>query len=152
MEWNCETAETLNNIETDMNGNPEHSCMQVVDSSVVFVSKSFGVNTIIHGDCFNLRLKNGAFLFIWNVSKNRCEVDEKDMVAKEVWVYSSTGLEFIYSNFGETKLADVLESLYFDIVEDCKHPKFNKSTKYIIDAFMRDDLEDDDDFCDDIPF
>ena len=63
----------LEKLETDQNGITNHPLFDFHRfyeegeseypeevSRVVFVSNSFGVHTSIHGDCFELKLKNGA--------------------------------------------------------------------------------------------
>ena len=156
LDWKRETAKELNNVQCDMNGNPEHPCFQVVDfykdnksekiehfNNIIFCSKSFDVNTLIDGDCFHLKLKDGAVLYIFNLSQRNHNTADKNISVKEMWMYSKSGLEFIYSTFGESKLATILESLYINIIENSYKPKVNSDVRYIIDAFMKNDMSDD---------
>ena len=49
------------------------------------------------------------------------------------------------SNRDNSPLATLVDDLYAVVKEFSKHPKIKKGLKEAIDAFMRDDLEDDDD-------
>lgn len=155
LDWKRETIKDLNNIPLDVNGNPEHPCFSIVNfgnddkteknhnNKSIFISKSFGINTSINGDGFNLRLKNSAYIYIFDISKHKYENNDKFIFAKEVWIIPPAGSrEFLYSTCDNAKLSSILENLYSNIVEDSKHPKVNSDVRYIIDAFMKNDMED----------
>jgi len=169
LDWNVETADELNRMETDMNGYVEHplfnhetfyeeSECEYPDevSRVVFTSRSFGCRTAVKGDCFNLRLKNKSFLYIMNISKSVHNVNDSDAFAKEIWMYTpEVGTSYLCSNKDVSPLAILVENLHLTISERMKHPRIKNELKYIIDSFMEDDMNDDvnENFNDnDIPF
>ncbi len=163
LDWNCETADQLNRFETDSNGYTDHPLLSYETfyeegegdypnevSRVVFVSKSFNCKTGIYGDCFNLRLKNGSILYIMNITKSIYRSNDPDAFAKEVWMYTpDTGAHFLCSNNVMSPLSDLVEEVYATVSERMKHPKIKRELQYVIDAFMKDDVSDDDDS---IPF
>lgn len=111
---------------------------------VVFASHSFDVHTAINGDCFNLRLKNGTYVYLMNVSKSVYRTTDKDAFALEVWMWSERNyLQFLCSDRYNAPLAGAIHDLYSTIIDFAKHPKVKNNLKYVIDAFMRDDLSDD---------
>lgn len=163
LDWNSESAERLNRAETDINGNSDHPLLSYETfyeegegdypnevSRVVLVSRSFGCKTYINGDCFNLRLKNGTVLYLMNISKSVHMVNDQDAFAKEIWMYTpGTGSNFLCSNNVISPLADLVDELYATVSENMKHPRIKQELQYVIDAFMKDDLSDDDN---EIPF
>ena len=71
LDWERESADNLNRMQSDMNGNVEHPLFSVETfmepdengypyevTRAVFVSRAFDCHTAIHGDCYHLRLKN----------------------------------------------------------------------------------------------
>lgn len=163
LDWNSESADQLNRAETDRNGNTDHPLLSLETfyeegeteypeevTRVVFVSKSFDCKTSIHGDCFNLRLKNGSILYIMNLSKSVYRTNDPDAFAKEIWMYTpGNGSSFLCSNNVISPLADLVDELYTTVSERMKHPRIKRELQYVIDAFMKDDVSDDDDS---IPF
>ena len=162
------SAESLNNMETDQNGITNHPLFDFHRfyeegeseypeevSRVVFVSNSFGVHTFIHGDCFELRLKNGAYLHLMNISKSVYRTNDPDAFAKEVWM-SIPGQEpqYLCSDHGDSKLAEFINNLYVAVAENTKHPKVKQEFRYIIDSFMKGENEDDppQQFDEEVPF
>ena len=159
LDWNRESADRLNRIETDINGNPYHPLLSFETfyeesetdypdevSRVVFFFYTFDCRTSINGDCFNLRLKNGSILYLMNISKSVHRVNDPDAFAKEIWMYTppGQGADFLCSNMG-APFADLIDNLYTTISERLKHPRIKQNLKYVIDAFMNDDVNDDDD-------
>lgn len=53
-------------------------------SRVVFISHAFDVHTYITDDCFSLRLKNGAILYLMNFSKSIHRVNDLNAYAREI--------------------------------------------------------------------
>lgn len=163
--WNRETADSLNCIESDMNGYIDHPLFDLETfyeeseceypeqvTRIVFDSHSFGPRTCICGDCFNLRMKNGIVLYLMSIEKSVHRTNDSGAYAKEVWTYSpQVGCEFLVSSKEETPIAPLVETLYSIVNERMKHPKLNKAVMYAIDSFMKDDLTDDDNTIDLIP-
>jgi transcriptional regulator with XRE-family HTH domain/frataxin-like iron-binding protein CyaY len=159
LDWNCETADKLNRAETDINGYIDHPLLSYEMfyeegeteypeevSRVVFVSKSFDCKTSIHGDCYNLRLKNRSILYLMNISKSVYKINDTDAFAKEIWMYTpDTGTHFICRNNVISPLADLVDELYTTVSERMKHPRIKRELQYVIDAFMKDDVSDDED-------
>jgi transcriptional regulator with XRE-family HTH domain len=162
LDWNRESADQLNRADADRNGDTGHPLLSLETfyeegeteypeevSRVVFVSKSFECKTYVSGDCFNLRLKNGSYLYLMNIQKTIDNFDD-DVFAKEIWMYTpGIGSNFLCSNNVMSPLSDLVEEVYATVSERMKHPKIKKELQYIIDAFMKDDMSDDDDS---IPF
>ena len=168
LDWERESKDFLDRLETDINGDVAHPLFQYrtfmeegeqgypqEESRVVFISPSFDVHTAINGDCFSLRLKNGTYLYLMNLSKSVYRMDDKDAFAMEVWMWSqNNGLQFLCSDKYNAPLAPAIKDLYTTITDFSKHPKVKGNLKYVIDAFMKDDLSDDPSpsFGDDLPF
>ena len=170
--WGKETASELENVGDDDNGFPAHEFFSYEEYTEdrggdypefvkgnIFVSDAFGTQTAIHGDCFNLRMKNGAILFLADIVKKGYWKNEKDAFAKEVWLKTfSSGQKFLCST-KNPKYADLINNLFNAVSEYCKHPQLEADYRFVIDAFMQDDLKDDVDkqtwtasFDDDPPF
>ncbi|HHY08673.1 MAG TPA: helix-turn-helix transcriptional regulator [Corynebacteriales bacterium] len=157
LDWNIESADELQRVETDMNGYVDHPLLSYETfyeeseceypeevSRVVFISKSFDCRTAINGDCFNLRLKNNSYLYIMNISKSVHNVNDSDAFAKEIWMYTpGVGASYLCSNKDVSPLALLVENLYLTVSERMKHPRIKNELKYIIDSFMEGDIEDD---------
>ena len=169
LEWNCETEKSLNALETDNNGFVSHPLFQSSSVTIhngeeypesyvqaIFVSRSYENSTYIGGNCYNLSLKNQTTLFLMNVQSS----DDREDVASaiEIWMYSNqTGRKFVCSTYVNYGISYLIETLYYAVVEDSKHPKLNKDIKSTIDAFMNDDLSDETPYGpfivdDDVPF
>ncbi len=161
--WNVETEFDLERYETDYNGNSMHPLFsletfyresecgypdQVTEN--VYVSKTFGPNTGIHGDCFNLRLKNGTFLYLMDLVKDVHRTSDKTAFVKEAVMYvPSSGIQVIATTHDDYPIVELLEDLYSVVKEYMKHPQVNNDVMSAINAFMKDDFEDDPDY---LPF
>ena len=55
------------------------------------------------------------------------------------------GAQYMCSNRDNSPLSALVDDLYAVVKEFSKHPKIKRGLQEAIDAFMRDDLEDDDD-------
>jgi transcriptional regulator with XRE-family HTH domain len=159
LDWERESADGLNRQERDIDPdrNIEHPLFRYETfyepneegyseeiSRVVFVSHSFDCHTAIKGDCYHISLKNGAKLYLMNISKSVYRTSDPNAFAKEIWMCVPGSIpQFLCSNRGESELEYLVDSLYASVCENSKHPKVKKDIKYIIDAFMRDDIEDD---------
>ncbi len=162
--WMRESADSLNRMEPNYNGYVEHPLFSEETfmeegegdypdevTRVVFTSRAFDVHTYITGDCYNLRLKNGAVLYLMDFSKSVHRINDPTAYAKEMWMFKpQVGAQYMCSNRGNSPLAALVDELYTVIKEFSKHPKINKDLQDVIDAYMRDDLEDDEE--DDLPF
>ena len=165
LDWEKETSDELNSIETDINGNTYHPLFNLENvfeynnpngypermSKVVFKSNTFGTDTYINGNCFNLRLKNATFIYLMNICESVPDPRNPKNYAKEVWTWSpnSTPKLLLSSNINNP-LSSVVETLYDIVNERSTHPKIESSYKNSFDAFMNDDLSDDEDF--NLPF
>lgn len=157
LDWNRESAESLRRIEIDANGNSEHPlyrCETFYEESEMgypekitdcrFASHSFDVHTAPYGDCFNLRLKNNALLYLMNISKSVHRVGDPNARAKEVWLYQAeSGSQYLCCNKDAAPIGKLVDSLYLAVSENNKHPKIKPDFQHIINAFMEDDLSDD---------
>lgn len=164
LEWNLEPADVLNSQQADINGYVDHPMMNLETfdikgeagypeevTEVVMKSRAYDTNTYIKGDCFHLKMKNGAKLYIMNVMKAVRNSNENTAI-KEVWMYEpNIGKQFLASSEDEFKLADLVDDLYQTIAEFSKHPKIKTEMRSIIDAYIKNDDLIDDPF-DDIPF
>ena len=169
LNWNIEKQGYLNNLETDYEGQIDHPLFQygtiygpgetgypeVLGGHVYFNSASFGEDTIIGDECYNLRLKNGTILYLMCVEKEKPGTTGADS-AKEIWMFKPySGSEYICSNDSSMPFSHLVDSLYSAVKENSRHPKVKQEIKYVIDAFMKDDLNDDlpaDMMSDDLPF
>lgn len=162
LNWKTEKADYLNHLAVDMNGISEHDLFSpgfIVETngdaypdyhtSPIFFSKSFGEDTIINGDCYNIRLKNHTYLYIMNISLDG-DANTPFAFAKEVWIKSRSERQCLCTTGDKAGLSDIIDVLYSTVKESLKHPKINKDIKYSMDAFMNDDIEDDDN--DGLPF
>ena len=163
--WEKESVQTLNNIGYDSQGNIEHPLFSDVDidsdeesvfgprSRVMFVSAAFGEGTEILNDCFHTVMKNGAKLYLMSV-RHAVKAEQYDE-AIEMWMYLPYGSrEFLCNTINSEQLQQPLYHLYQGVRENNKHPIISNNARYILDAFMRNDISNDmikeDDF--DIPF
>lgn len=158
LEWNRETADSLNRLDVDNDGYSGHPLFNLETyyeeseceypdevTKVVFVSHTYDCNTYVAGDCFNLKMKNNSYLYLMDISKNIYHTGDVGVLAKEIWIYTpGVGRQFLVSNHDVSQIAELVEKL-FDTVKKCmKHPKVKREIKSIIDAFMNDDLGEND--------
>lgn len=158
LDWNRESAFNLNRIERDMDGfiwHPlfdeetfyeESECEYPNEvTRIVFNSKTFGPKTYITDDCFNLRLKNGTTLYLMDIEKSVHKTTDISAYAKEAWMYVPyKGSQLLVASQNDTPVAPLLEVLISTVKERMEHPKVNNDIMYAIDAFMKDDVSDDD--------
>jgi len=167
LEWNKETPFNLNRLEADYNGviyHPLFSQETFFEESeteysnevtrIVFTSKSFGHGTHIAGDCFNLRLKNGTTLYLMDIEKSVHRVNDPTSFAKEAWVYvpGKGGSSLLVATQDKTPVAPLLEELFSVVKDRMEHPQINNDVMYAIDSYMKDDVTDDQDEDDGLPF
>ncbi len=162
--WVRESKEYLNQLEPDINGFVQHplftyeTCYVPSETDypdqvdrTVFVSKTFGSQTVINGDCYNVRLKNGVRLYLMNIVKIVHQVNDSDANALEAWMMDNSGGQCLCGTQNDQILADLLIDLYNTVHEVLRHPQLSNSFRCAIDAFMNDDISDDSG-TDDYPF
>lgn len=162
--WERESKEYLNQLEPDINGFVQHPLFSYQTCYVpsetdypdqvdrtVFVSKTFGSQTVINGDCYNVRLKNGVRLYLMNIVKIVHQVNDSDAAAFEAWMMDNSGGQCLCGTQNDQFLADLLIDLYNTVHEVLRHPQLSNSFRCAIDAFMNDDISDDSG-TDDYPF
>lgn len=163
--WVRESVENLNQLEPDINGLVDHPLFSFetiyVDSEteypdqlqkVVFISHSFGRQTFVNKDCFNVRLKNGVKLYLMSIEEivhHSCKIKG---TAIEAWMVDNQGGQYLCGTHNDLFISALIKDLYDTITEVLKHPQLSNSFKYVIDAFMNDDIEDDPVDKDDYPF
>jgi hypothetical protein len=80
-----------------------------------------------------------------NISKSVHKVNDPDAFAKEIWMYTpGTGSNLLCNNRDTSPLAALVDNLYTTVSERMKHPRIKQELQYVIDAFMKDDVSDDD--------
>lgn len=154
--WEIESKEYLNQLEPDINGFVHHPLFSYETCYVpsetdypdqvdrtVFVSKTFGSQTVINGDCYNVRLKNGVRLYLMNIVKIVHQVNDADATALEAWMMDNSGGQCLCGTQNDQILADLLIDLYNTVHEVLRHPQLSNSFRCAIDAFMNDDISDD---------
>ena len=162
--WVRESKEYLNQLEPDINGFVHHplftyeTCYVPSETDypdqvdrTVFVSKTFGSQTVINEDCYNVRLKNGVRLYLMNIEKIVHQVNDSDATALEAWMMDNSGGQCLCGTQNDQILADLLIDLYNTVHEVLRHPQLSNSFRCAIDAFMNDDISDDSG-TDDYPF
>lgn len=149
LDWNIEKPEKLEDVFI-CQGEPGHPLFSPIDDyyseggRCFFFSKSFGRHTSINNNCYNLRLKNGTTLYLMSIEKIASSSSDSDAHAIEAWIwvpYKSTSV--LFTSRDASPIAHMLEDLYNSVKRQMAHPKINKDALYAIDAFMKDDLEDD---------
>ena len=163
LNWNIESKFELNKVELDINGNCSHPLFSYENfyrqtdceypenvDEAVYVSKTFGPNTCINDDCFNLRLKNGSVFYLMDIVKDVHRTNDKSAFVKEAVMYVPGGkTQILATTKDEYPIGELLNNLYDIVKEQMKHPQVNKEAMYAIDAFMKDDLSDDEEY---LPF
>lgn len=159
LDWKTERPDVLKDVYI-FQGESEHPLFNPIGSSYtegsrcIFQSKSFGDNTLIRDDCYNLRLKNGTTLYLMNIEKAACKANDPDANAIEAWIWVPyKSVSVLFTSRDASPIAHILEDLYRTVRSQMDHPRINKDAMYAIEAFMKDDLEDDKtNDEDDIPF
>lgn len=156
LEWVRESSELLNNIEADFGGSVWHPMFdfETYDQKMedgttctfggaFFLSDAYGLKTKIHDNCYHISLKNGAYLYLMDVCKDRSVLADYPAV-KEIWMtVPNYGNRFLCSDRHSGLISNYIRDLYKTVEENSKHPKVSKDLQDIIDAFMSDDIADD---------
>ena len=155
--WSIETPFELSRCGVDCNGECDHPLFSVETfyreseceypdevTETVYVSKTFGPNTSINGDCYNLRLKNGSIFYLMDLVKDVHRVGDKSAYVKEAIMYVPyKKTQVLATTKDEYPIGQLLEELFLAVKERMKHPQVSNDVMTAIDAFMKDDLEDD---------
>ena len=155
--WSIETPFELSRCGVDCNGESEHPLFSVETfyreseceypdevTENVYVSKTFGPNTAINGDCYNLRLKNGSIFYLMDLVKDVHRVGDKAAFVKEAVMYVPyRKTQVLATTKDEYPIGPLLEELFLAVKERMKHPQVSNDVMTAIDAFMKNDLEDD---------
>lgn len=156
LDWNVETADSLNYIQPDENGNTGHPLFSVKTFMVpteveypeevtrpVFESRTFGVNTHINDDCFCLQLNNDTFLYLMNIGLNGGRTNSPNSYAKELWISNNIEQQELCSNRGTETISPLVDELYTVVVESSKHPKIKHGLKSALDSYLEDGIDED---------
>lgn len=163
LDWDAEYKTDLCNVGVDRDGDAEHPLFvyetfyregeteypdQITE--VVFKSHEYGCNTSIRDDCYKLRLKNGAMLYVMSIIKDVYYTrDEAKLSGTEIWMVLPNqhgwlcDKRFLCSSFDKGEVGAAVNRLYTTLRTYMMHPKMKSDVVSIIDAFMKDDLEDD---------
>lgn len=165
--WIRETEYDLNHVPVDGDGYAQHylfvnrPTMEIDQTSgypdetphVFFPSRTYGDDTFVAEDCFNIRLKNGTVLYVMSIMKSDAFPIGDEDHAKEIWMTQPGHTATCLCSTTDHKIiGDLINSLYVAISQNIKHPKVAKNYQYIINSFMNDDLSDDPITTDTLPF
>lgn len=157
LDWNRQSADSLNRQEPDYNGyvgHPLFSLQTFYEESdceypnevtrVVMLSRTFDCHTSINRDCYTLRLKNGAMLFLMDICKSVIHKGDQNAYAKEIWLAPQHGgPQFLCGTKSNPALLPVIENAFSVAAEYFNHPQIRKDLRSVIDSFMNNDWEDD---------
>ncbi|MBR4766114.1 MAG: helix-turn-helix transcriptional regulator, partial [Clostridia bacterium] len=169
LDWQVETPNMLNRMCRYDDGSVWHPLFSFEEfyeegeteypehmEDVRFVSNAFSCNTFINGNCYNLRLKNGATIYLMDICKSVHRKGDKSAFVCEFWITGNTGNQFLCDNKGDDYLSKAFDNLFARVRENMKHPRIKDNLKYSIDAFMKGDITDDEKKSipteDDLPF
>lgn len=151
LDWKVETKFELNKDDYDFSEIKKHPLFSMETfyrqteceypeqvTERVYVSKTFGPNTVINGDCFNLKLKNGAVLYLMDLSKDVHRVSDKLAHVKEAVMFIPYGKsQVLATTHDKYPIGKLLDSLYSTVKNNIK---VENEVMYAIDSFMNDDL------------
>lgn len=170
LDWNIETASSLNRLLGTNGANQgQHPLFNEDEfyfygdgypqpyTKVVFNSKAFGgEDTVIDDDCYNLVMKNGATLYVMTVGLYDENIDSTVNSDTELWMTTKDGKrQYLCKASDEFDIGILVVGLKSAIKVNSQHPKIKKDIKSVIDAFLNEDMEDDDDetkVSDKLPF
>ena len=153
LKWELEPVNVLNGFEpADIDERPPHNLFvdSVIDEEgtitrrFVFNSNAFGKHTIITDNCYNLRLKNGKYLYLMNVGDKSYLLNDKSAKAREIWICGHNDVpQYVVGNRESETLSLAVDKL-FDVVQSrITRPRLTDDAIHSLDAFMNDDLTDD---------
>ena len=141
--WNIEKAEYLNRLSESAKGthilfvpdefNDYQARRSMQETKMIFKSASFGKNTLICGDGFNLELPNSCRIYIMKIASSVSKSDQEI----ELWMYNSNNYKkkLLISTANEN-LRDKIFMLYETVSKNAQRPTIDKDFKISIDAFM----------------
>lgn len=151
LDWDRESADYLNNLRLDFEDKVHHPLFSVKTfyeqseteypeevTRPVMTSNTFDVHTAIYGNCFNLRLNNESRLYLMSISKSVYRTSDKDAFAKELWMVTKKGAQFLCSN-KKSPLASDIDDLYRAVSEASDRPKLDSDVMTVIDSYMAGD-------------
>ena len=154
--WKTETADEMNSLESNYNGDIMHPLFKKATftdwrsgqpesiTRSCFKSMGYGVNTRFVGNTYSLRLKNGVTVYVVQPGMKDYTSNSHDVDDIELWLYSpEAGLQGICVSIGQQPFSAKLVTLLQEIEKAEYRPKIRKELRYSIDAFMKNDLEDD---------
>ena len=110
----------------------ETDCPYPVERNA-FVSHSYGENTRIMDDCYNLELQPGVYLYYMDIF----DISKDFEFCQEIWMVKPKNEKFyICSAKDNLLLRDVIMELGTAIRENLKHPIINNDVKSVIDDYM----------------
>ena len=110
-------------------------------SKYIFVSRSFGAETITDQDCYSVSIGRGATLYVMNISKAELDFNDKNGVryrfATEVWMHLPNGtVEFICADSDEAPIGEAVGFLDAAIRNYISKPRINESVMNVIEGYM----------------
>ncbi len=155
LDWNVDTADSLNYIQPDENGNTGHPLFSIKTFMVpteveypeevtrpVFESRTFGNQTCIADDCFYLQLNNDTTLYLMSICKLAHRVGDPNAYAKELWISNDAEQQELCSNNGTETISPLVDHLYTLVVESSKHPKIKQNLKASLDSYLENSIDD----------
>lgn len=148
--WTKQTAQYLNTMEADEYGGSLDHPLFFIDwergeTEPQYWSRFDGERKV-EDDCFVLQMTGHESLYLM------CTTDSIGSSAYELYLVQRGAVHPLCQSKDSTKLfSDPLNTLYFSAAESCKHPKLNPTVTSVIDKFMSNSLDDDDD-SDGLPF
>lgn len=157
LDWKEETASRLNGLDKIIfKDDDDHPLFRLYEyeeeteegfqtcEEYKFKSRAFGINTIIYDNCYELRLKNGSYLCIMNIGKERDDKAPVEETAIEAWMaMEHENPQFLCTSLEKSELSVTLLRLHFTVKEAMAHVIIDHNYRKIIDSFMSDDFEDD---------
>lgn len=141
LEWDDEAIDGLKMFGVPSEEEAVHPLLFERDGELVFMSASFGKNTLFNDKCYELSLKNAE---IYLMSVKNADGSRK---ALELWMVDCYGEKTLIStDIRDWKLKLILYRLYETVGRYMQGPTVKEKVRFVIDAFMNDDLESKDKF------
>lgn len=148
LSWNCEKANVLNHMDIDpCIGQINHPLFDYKETFMnsgceypdtvcraVMCSNTYGDDTWIAGDCFNMEMGPTSTLYIMNVQHSR----EKRPNVVELWIYKEREATFLTSS-NDPAIGKAITNFYNALSEHMQHPTLHKDIKSLIDNFLLSD-------------
>lgn len=113
-----------------------------------FDSHTYGNETKLVGPCFSLRLKNGVKCYLMCVA-DAGNIASEELNVKELWLYDpQSGRQYVGFNvLDSAPLSRPIANLCHAVVASVNRPRLRVSMRQSLDAFLNDDLKDDEIEC-----